>query len=205
MQDWQPRAKHDLWYKLNAAPKRPTTRPNRLREPVRHLSTSCLPFAAPDAQLFYEVTGDGPDVVLLHPFPLNHNFWTPLAEQLATRYRLITPDLRAHGDSELGDGPATMEKLADDLAVLCREVRITKAFFVGVSIGGYPLFEFWRRNREQVTALVLANTRAVRRNARGPDESSWHSPIKFCARALPDSSKRCCRSFFLRSTPRQPS
>ena len=117
-------------------------------------------FRSSDAQLFYEVAGSGPDVVLLHPFPLNHNFWKSVTEQIAARYRLIMPDLRAHGESELGDGPATMQKLADDLAVLCREVRITRAFFVGVSIGGYTLFEFWRRYREQVTALVLSNTRA---------------------------------------------
>ena len=113
-----------------------------------------------DAQLYYEVAGNGPNVILLHPFPLNHAFWRPVAEQLSTRYRLIMPDLRAHGDSELGEGPATMEKLAADLAALCREERITKGLFVGVSIGGYALFEFWRRSRDRVAALILANTRA---------------------------------------------
>jgi pimeloyl-ACP methyl ester carboxylesterase len=113
-----------------------------------------------DAQLYYDVLGNGPNVILLHPFPLNHNFWTAIAVQLSTRYRLIMPDLRAHGVSELGDGPATMQKLADDLARLCREENAGKAVFVGVSIGGYLLFEFWRRYREQVGALVLANTRA---------------------------------------------
>lgn len=114
-----------------------------------------------DAQLFYEVGGNGPDVILLHPFPLNHSFWKGVIDTLSTRYRVVTPDLRAHGDSEAGEGAATMEKMADDLARLCREERITKAFFIGVSIGGYVLFEFWRRHREQVAALVLANTRAA--------------------------------------------
>ena len=113
-----------------------------------------------DAELFYDVIGSGPDVVLLHPFPLNHNFWKPVADQLSTRYRLILPDLRAHGNSAAGDGPVTMQKLAEDLAALCREERVAKAYFVGVSIGGYTMFEFWRRHREQVAALVLANTRA---------------------------------------------
>ncbi len=124
-------------------------------------------FRSSDAQLFYEVTGSGPDVVLLHPFPLNHNFWKSVANQLSTRYRVIAPDLRAHGDSELGEGPATMAKMADDLAKLCREERITKAFFVGVSIGGYVLFEFWRRYRDQVAALVIANTRATAETPEG--------------------------------------
>ncbi len=113
----------------------------------------------PDAQLFYEVAGSGPVLVLLHPFPLNHSFWTPVAQQLSSRYRLVLPDLRAHGDSEPGEGPVTMEKLAADLAALCHEEKVTRAIFAGVSIGGYLLFEFWRRYRERVAALVLANTR----------------------------------------------
>src|ERR1035437_8471758 len=116
-------------------------------------------FFSGDAYLSYEIAGSGPDVVLLHPFPLNRHFWDSVTAQLSTRYRLVLPDLRAHGDSELGEGPATMPKLAADLSRLCREESINKAFFVGVSIGGYLLFEFWRRYRDQVAALVLANTR----------------------------------------------
>jgi 3-oxoadipate enol-lactonase len=113
-----------------------------------------------DAQLFYEINGSGPAVVLLHPFPLNHHFWDDTVPHLSNRYRLVLPDLRAHGDSDAGDGPVTMAKLADDLDRLCRELDIPRAIFVGVSIGGYTLFEFWRRYRERVGALVLANTRA---------------------------------------------
>ena len=124
-------------------------------------------FRSGDAQLVYQVTGNGPDVVLLHPFPLHHHFWNGVLDQLTTRYRLILPDLRAHGDSDAGDGPVTMQKLADDLDRLCRELGIVRAIFVGVSIGGYTLFEFWRRYRERVAALVLANTRAGAETAEG--------------------------------------
>src|SRR5207244_3367534 len=106
-------------------------------------NAALLTFRSGDAQLAYEVRGDGPPVVLLHPFPLHHEFWNGAAQQLSSRYRLILPDLRAHGDSELGNGAATMQKLADDLARLLRDERISRAFFVGVSIGGYLLFEFW--------------------------------------------------------------
>ena len=117
-------------------------------------------FRSGDAQLIYEVAGGGPDLVLLHPFPLHHGFWDGVLDQLTTQYRVIRPDLRAHGDSDAGEGPVTMQKLAGDLERLCRELGIVRAFFVGVSIGGYTLFEFWRRYRERVSALVLANTRA---------------------------------------------
>lgn len=124
-------------------------------------------FRSSDAQLVYEVTGSGPDVVLLHPFPLHHHFWDGVLDQLASRYRVFLPDLRAHGDSEAGDGPVAMRKLADDLDRLCREFEVTRAIFAGVSIGGYALFEFWRRNTERVRALVLANTRAGAETADG--------------------------------------
>jgi len=113
-----------------------------------------------DARLVYQVSGSGPDVILLHPFPLNHHFWDAIVPSLSERYRMITPDLRGHGDSELGHETATMEKYAGDLLRLCEAERLSKAVFVGVSIGGYALFEFWRRHPERFAGLVLSNTRA---------------------------------------------
>lgn len=87
--------------------------------------------------------------------------WRPVADTLATRYRCILYDLRGHGDSEAGNGPATMQKHAADLDRLCREADIERAVFAGVSIGGYILFEFWRQHRERFAGLVLADTRAT--------------------------------------------
>lgn len=112
------------------------------------------------AEIAYEVKGKGPSLVLLHPFPAHHEFWNALSEALATRYRVVLPDLRGHGESGLGEGPATMEKHAADLERICDELETGRAIFAGVSIGGYILFEFWRRSRERVRALVLSDTRA---------------------------------------------
>ncbi|MGB8009516.1 MAG: alpha/beta fold hydrolase, partial [Terriglobales bacterium] len=61
-----------------------------------------------DAEICYEIRGNGAPVVLLHPFPCNHEFWNPVAAALDSRYRLILPDLRGHGESEIGEGPALM-------------------------------------------------------------------------------------------------
>jgi pimeloyl-ACP methyl ester carboxylesterase len=112
-----------------------------------------------DAEIFYEIRGDGPTVVLLHPFPCHREFWFPVAAALESRYRLILPDLRGHGDSEIGEGPALMAKHAGDVARVLDAAGIGKAAFVGCSIGGYILFEFWRRFRERVSSLALCDTR----------------------------------------------
>jgi 3-oxoadipate enol-lactonase len=114
-----------------------------------------------DAEIVYRVHGQGPPVVLLHPFPANHEFWLPAAQALETRYRLILPDLRGHGDSSVGDGPATMEKHAADLARVMDDAEVGRAPLIGVSIGGYILFEFWQSHRNRFTALVLCNTKAA--------------------------------------------
>jgi len=127
---------------------------------TRHLQSG-------DAELVYRVLGDGPAVVLLHPFPVHHEFWLPVAEPLATRYRLILPDLRAHGDSGAGEGPVTMAKLASDLALVMDDADIGRAPLIGVSIGGYLLFEFWRKHRGRVAALGLCNTKAPEDSAEG--------------------------------------
>lgn len=112
------------------------------------------------AEIFYRVLGEGSPVILLHPFPANHEFWLPVAQALATRYRVILPDLRGHGDSGVGEGPATMDKHAADIARVMDDADVGRVPLVGVSIGGYALFEFWRSHRGRVAALVLCNTKA---------------------------------------------
>jgi 3-oxoadipate enol-lactonase len=113
-----------------------------------------------DAEIVYWSLGDGSPAVFLHPFPANHEFWLPVAEALATRYRIVLPDLRGHGESGVGEGPATMEKHAADIARVMDAAEVGRAPLIGVSIGGYVLFEFWRKYRGRVAALGLCNTKA---------------------------------------------
>ena len=112
-----------------------------------------------DAEIAYWVSGDGPPVVLLHPFPAHHALWTPAAQALIARYRVILPDLRGHGESGAGEGPATMGKHASDIERILNDAGVGRAVFAGVSIGGYILFECWRRFRGRFAGLVLCDTR----------------------------------------------
>lgn len=113
-----------------------------------------------DADIVFEVTGDGPPVVVLHPFPADHEVWAAVAAELAPRYRVLLPDLRGHGASETGDGPATMDKHAADAARVCEAAGVGRAVFAGISIGGYILFESWRQYRDRFAGLILCDTRA---------------------------------------------
>lgn len=130
------------------------------------MSISAQRVRSDDAEISYWTFGEGPPVVLLHPFPVNHEFWLPAAEPLGVRYRVILPDVRGHGDSEVGEGPATMAKHAADLARVMDACDVGRAPLIGISIGGYILFEFWRRFRGRVAALGLCNTKAP---ADGPE------------------------------------
>ena len=122
-------------------------------------------YTSDDAKLFYTEFGSGPPLVLLHPTPVNHEFWLPIAPTLAARYRVILPDLRGHGQSELGrelskaQAPLTMSRLGQDLEQLFDILGISEALFAGCSIGGYALFELWRRAPHRVRALAFCSSR----------------------------------------------
>lgn len=53
-----------------------------------------------------------------------------------------------------------MQSHASDIARVMDAAGVERATLVGVSIGGYAMFEFWRRFRQRVSALVLCNTKA---------------------------------------------
>lgn len=113
-----------------------------------------------DAEISYDLAGSGTPIVLLHPTPADHEFFLPVSRLLSSRYRLIMPDLRGHGESSLGNSPATMQKHALDIARVMDAAGADRAPLMGVSIGGRVIFEFWRRFRERVSALILCNTEA---------------------------------------------
>ena len=145
-----------------------------------------------DVTLHYTVLGEGAPVVLLHAFPSCHEMWLPVAQSIAQRYRVILPDLRAHGQSTAGDGIATMQKHAADIAAICKQEGIGRAIFGGISIGGYILFEFWRAYHQQVAGLMLLNTRAGAdtpdaRTARlqSADQALERGPEQFLSSTIP--------------------
>ena len=111
-------------------------------------------------ELAWDDTGQGLPVVLLHAFPVNRRMWAAQREALATRYRVITPDFRGHGESGLAEEDSTMERLADDICGLLDELKLERVALGGLSMGGYVAFAFLGRYAGRVAALILADTRA---------------------------------------------
>ncbi|MCA1849465.1 MAG: alpha/beta fold hydrolase [Acidobacteria bacterium] len=112
-------------------------------------------------EISYSETGSGTPVVLLHGYPFNRSMWSEQVEALSAKHRVITPDLRGHGESTAeGSDPATMEEMARDVAALMDGLEIKRAVLGGLSMGGYVTLAFDRLFPWRVRALVLADTRA---------------------------------------------
>ena len=109
--------------------------------------------------LAVDTRGDGPALLFVHGFPLDHSMW---AHQVATlaRWRRIAPDLRGAGVSDAPDGGYSVATYADDLVRLLDRLHIEHAVVAGHSMGGYIAFEMLRRHRSRVTGLILVDTRA---------------------------------------------
>lgn len=109
--------------------------------------------------------GDGPPLLLVHGFPLDHSMWSAQIDDLAKWYTVIAPDLRGFGQSEIVDGPVTMQTYADDLAALLDAMGITDPVHLcGLSMGGYIAWAFVEQHRNRLASLILCDTRATADN-----------------------------------------
>ena len=111
-------------------------------------------------QMAYTDTGAGRPVVLIHGYPFNRSLWNEQVTALSVNHRVIAPDLRGFGESEASDGTATMNRMAQDVALLLDHLEIARATIAGLSMGGYVALAFYKQFAARVRALILADTRA---------------------------------------------
>ena len=109
--------------------------------------------------LAVEVRGEGPAILFVHGYPLDRTVWRDQIDSLEG-YRRIAPDLRGMGQSDAPDLGYGMGIYADDLAALLDALGVNEVVLCGISMGGYVIFEFLRRWRHRVRALILMDTRA---------------------------------------------
>ena len=119
--------------------------------------------------LAFNDQGTGLPIVFLHAFPLNRTMWAEQEDLLSSQFRIITIDLRGHGESDAPLWRYTLDQAADDVIGLLDHLSIRQAVFVGLSMGGYILFALYRKYADRVMGLVLADTRAQADTAEGKE------------------------------------
>jgi 3-oxoadipate enol-lactonase len=111
------------------------------------------------ASMAYEEAGDGMPVILLHGFPFDHRMWSNQFEALRSSYRVITPDFRGMGGSDIPMDNISLDQYANDILALMDQLQLQQAVLVGFSMGGYVAFSMLRMAPERFFAVILANTR----------------------------------------------
>jgi pimeloyl-ACP methyl ester carboxylesterase len=88
-------------------------------------------------KLYYEESGSGgPPVVLIHGWCCDRTYLAPQAEHYRASHRVVSVDLRGHGESDKPEQEYTIRGFADDVAWLCGELGITRPLVIGHSMGG---------------------------------------------------------------------
>lgn len=110
----------------------------------------------------YDERGDGMPIVMIHGYPLNRMIWEAQWEGLADQARIIAPDLRGFGESEMVDAPTEVSTYANDVREFLDAIGVHEpAIIAGLSMGGYVAMAYLRQFPDRVAGVILANTKAT--------------------------------------------
>jgi len=124
---------------------------------------------------FTDSGGMGTPVLLVHAIGCDHRMWDGLGTALSPRFRVIRMDVRGHGRSAVTPRPYSLDQLADDARDLLDSLKIDKAHWVGLSMGGMIGQAFALRHPQRLRKLVLANTTSTY-GTQGPE--MWEARAK---------------------------
>lgn len=110
--------------------------------------------------IFYTEQGEGQAIVLLHGFCGSSDYWTSVAPELARHYRVITPDLRGHGQSHIVNPSFRIEDMAQDVVQLLDELQVEQAIVFGHSLGGYITLALAEQDAGRLQGFSLVHSTA---------------------------------------------
>lgn len=106
----------------------------------------------------YEVQGDGPALLLIHGLGSCKEDWEAQAAPFARHCKVVSFDLRGHGQSDKPAGPYSIAQFAADGAALLRGLHIDAAHVVGISLGGAVAFQLALDHPALVKTLTIVNS-----------------------------------------------
>jgi 3-oxoadipate enol-lactonase len=124
-----------------------------------------MPYAAVNGtKLYYRIDGaansNAPWLVLSNSLGTDVSMWAPQVPEFAKHFRVLRYDTRGHGRSDAPQGPYTIEQLTGDVIGLLDHLKIERAHFVGLSMGGLTGIGLGARYAARFDRLVLCNTAA---------------------------------------------
>lgn len=118
-----------------------------------------MPYAqARNASIYYEISGAGPTVTLLHGAGGNGAIWFQQVAHLREKRRVVVVDHRGFGLSHCAPDDLRVDHFADDLRVVLDDAKIDKTALVCQSMGGWTGLRFALNHPHRVSALVLSAT-----------------------------------------------
>jgi pimeloyl-ACP methyl ester carboxylesterase len=109
-------------------------------------------------EIYYEVHGEGPPLLLIMGLGANATAWWNQVPALSEQYRVIAFDNRGAGRSEKPSGVYSIAQMADDAAALMDALDMRSSHVFGMSLGGMIAQEYALRHPQRVQALVLGGT-----------------------------------------------
>jgi 3-oxoadipate enol-lactonase len=113
-----------------------------------------------DVRLAFEMRGAGEPVLLVHGLAYDRFGWGPVPDLLARDFAVVVFDNRGVGESDVPDGPYTVEAMAADALAVLDAAGIERAHLVGASLGGMIAQRLALGHPRRVEKLVLACTMA---------------------------------------------
>lgn len=125
--------------------------------------------------LYYEIHGDGPPLVLVMGIGYDSSLWTlQQVPALSTHFRVVLLDNRDTGRSSRADHHYDIADMADDLAGLLDALDIDSAHLLGLSMGSMIGIEFALRHADRLDRLVLAGPNAAPARSTVDPISIWN-------------------------------
>jgi pimeloyl-ACP methyl ester carboxylesterase len=107
--------------------------------------------------LYYEITGTGEPLLLIHGHGSSTQDWALQVDCFAKHYQVIAFDVRGFGRSSKPKRPYSIRLFAEDTAALLTGLNISSAHIVGISMGGMIAFELALGFPHLVKSLVIVN------------------------------------------------
>jgi pimeloyl-ACP methyl ester carboxylesterase len=135
----------------------------------------------------YEDDGRGPAILLSHGYGATSQMWAGQVSEFEADFRVITWDLRGHGQSDSPEEPSdySREAAVGDMRAILDACRIERAVIGGLSLGGYLSLAFHLAHPERVRALMLFDTGPGYKNAKARE--AWNRGAEKAAREFETS------------------